>query len=279
MSCDKIQLRSFGGRPVLPISLPYIYNLSTALKPLNTLTTGATINESIWVLFNAESELEAFLFSSVYSATLKATTMPGQVLLQALKKLTTDANKDRTLDFIDTYSVTNSLATFEAVLTAEMNVCKAYFVTKKRGYDVSDLITQAEVLFPSELVAKVPEAVPDIQQAGKCIAFEIPTAAGFHLMRALELVLRLYFDAVGKGEPRPTTNNMGDYLRIMSDKNLGDAKAVAVLKQIKDLHRNEFIHPETTLTLDQAIALLGIAQSAIVYMLDALPEKQLKLAS
>jgi len=59
---------------------------------------------------------------------------------------------------------------------------------------------------------------------------------------------------------------------------LGDPKLVAVLKQIKDLHRNEFIHPETTLTLDEAMGLLGIAHSAIVYMLCALPEKQLQLA-
>ena len=98
-------------------------------------------------------------------------------------------------------------------------------------------------------------------------------------MRALELVLRLYFDVVGRGEPRPSTNNMGDYLRIMAEKNLGDPKALAVLKQIKDLHRNEFIHPETTLTLDEAIGLLGISQSAIVFMLTAIPEKELKLAA
>jgi len=204
--------------------------------------------------------------------------MPGNVLLQAIKKLTAEPNKDRVLHFVDTYSVTNALTNFEAVLTAEMNVCDTYFVTKKRGYDTSDLITQAEVLFPAELATKAPEAVPDIQQAGKCIAFEIPTAAGFHLIRALELVLRLYFDVVGKGEPRPNSNNMGDYLRVMVDKNLGDSKVVAVLKQIKDLHRNEFIHPETTLTLDEAMGLLGISQRAIVYMLGALPEKELQLA-
>jgi hypothetical protein len=280
MSCVKSQpCHSRGGNPVLPISLPYIYQLAAALKPLSGLTYNTAIKDSMWMLFNAESELEAFLYGSVYSKTLKATASPGQVLLQAIKKLTTDANKDRLLDFMDTYSVTNALVAFETVLTAEMNVCPAYFITKQRGYDVSDLITQAEVLFPAELIAKVPEAIPDIQQAGKCIAFEIPTAAGFHLMRALELVLRLYFDAVCKGEPRPNTNNMGDYLATMTQKGLGDPKAIAVLKQIKDLHRNEFIHPETTLSLDEAIGLLGIAQSAIVYMLAVIPEKQLKLTA
>lgn len=283
MSCLKSQAievsSASDGDLMQPISLPYIYGLSGALKPLNSIARDSPLKDSLWILFNAENELGAFLYGSVYSAALKATAKPGETLLQAIKKLTADPNKDRLLHFIDTYSVTSALNEFETVLTAEMNVCNAYFVTKKRGYDVSDLIGNAETLFPYALVAKVPEAVPDIQQAGKCIAFEIPTAAGFHLMRALELVLRLYFDVVGKGEPRPATNNLGDYLRLMTDKNLGDAKLVAVLRQIKDLHRNEFIHPETTLTLDEAIALLGISQSAIVYMLAALPEKQLKLTA
>jgi hypothetical protein len=261
------------------ISLPYIYNLSAAFKPLHSIVRDTPIKDVLWILFNAESELEAFLYGSVYSPALKATAVSGGVLLQALKKLTTDTTQDRPLHFMDVYSITNGVSEFETVLMAEMTTCNAYFVTKQRGYDVFDLITQAEVLFPAELIARAPEAVPDIQQAGKCIAFEIPTAAGFHLMRALELVLRLYFDVVGKGEPRPTTNNLGDYLRIMTDKNLGDPKLVAVLRQIKDLHRNEFIHPETTLTLDEALGLLGISQSAIVYMLCVLPEKQLQLSA
>jgi hypothetical protein len=276
MSCVKSQLCPFEDAPVLRISLPYIYDLSAALKPLNNIDHGTPINQWMYILYNAETELQGFLFSSVYCQTLKASNAPGRALLEAIKKLTSDSNKDRNLDFIDTYNVSNKLATFEAVLSAEMNVCNSYFVTKKRGYDISDLINQAEVLFPDDLVVKVPEAIPDIQQAGKCIAFEVPTAAGFHLMRALELILRLYFDAVANGEARPTSNNWGDYLNVMNTKRLGDAKVIAVLKQIKDLHRNEFIHPETTLTLDEAIGLLGIAQSAIAYMLCAVPEKQLK---
>jgi hypothetical protein len=45
-----------------------------------------------------------------------------------------------------------------------------------------------------------------------------------------------------------------------------DLKVVAALDQIRDLHRNPNIHPEEVLTLDEALALLGIAQSAILGM-------------
>lgn len=208
---------------------------------------------------------------SVYTYTLKASVAPGRALLQAIKKLSTEPDKERLLDFIDLYGLTNALDKFEAVLTAEMNVGAAYLVTKKRGYDTGDLIWRAAVLFPEDLVAKVPECVADIREAGKCIAFEMGTAAGFHIMRATELVLRRYYDAVMAGAARPDNGSMGGYLRLIEDASAGTPEVVAALKQIKDLHRNPLIHPENKLTLDDAIALLGISQSAIIAMLRKIP--------
>jgi hypothetical protein len=256
---------------MLPISLPYIYGLASALRPLESIAYDTPLKDSLYVLLNAESALNAFLTKSVYSATLKASAVPGMSLLQAIKKLTIEPDKDRTLDLYDIYSLTNALREFETVLTHEMNVVNAYLVTKKRGYDTSDLISQAEVIFPQELASKVPEAIPDIREAGKCIAFELGTAAGFHIMRATELVLRRYYDCVTNGAPRPQTGNIGDYLRELDNRNVGELKARGTLRQIKDLHRNELIHPEISLSLDDALALLGIAQSAIIAMLREVP--------
>lgn len=264
--CAASQLPA-NGAIVIPISLPYIYGLSTALSPLRSIEQDTALNQSIYILWTAENTLNSFLTQSVYSASLKATVAPGIELLTAIKKLTTDANKERILDFLDTYSLVRALDQFETVLTAEMNVGNAYLVTKKRGYDTSDLIKQAEVLFPSELIWAVPESLGDIREAGRCIAFELATAAGFHIMRATELVLRRYFDMVTNGAARPDRNNIGEYLAELDKLQVGDTKTRATLRQIKDLHRNELMHPEVSLSLDEALALLGIAQSAIVAML------------
>ena len=38
-----------------------------------------------------------------------------------------------------------------------------------------------------------PIAKSDLEEAGKCIAFELPTAAAFHLLRATESVLREFY--------------------------------------------------------------------------------------
>jgi hypothetical protein len=257
---------------MLPISIPYVYNLGTELQRLRHIAAETALKDSMWILMNVERELNEFLNGSVYTHTLKASVAPGKALLDAIKRLTTKPDKDQNLDFYDTYSLTNTLQSFETVFTAEMNVGAAYLVTKKRGYDTGDLIWRAEVLFPTELPIRVPECVGDIREAGKCIAFEMGTAAGFHIMRAVELVLRKYWDNVTNKRPRPDNGNMGIYLREMENANVGDEKVRACLRQIKDLHRNALMHPEDNLTLDDAIGLLGISQSAIIAMLREIPD-------
>ncbi len=260
------------------ISLPYIYELCASLKPLATLSEDATITQSLYALYIAEWGLDAFLNNSVYTVLLKATAAPGASLLRSIRSLTAVEDKDRIMG-PSSWGIRNALTQFETVLTAEMNVTPTYLVTKKRGYDIGDLIDRAEVAFPDDFADKVPEAVGDIRQAGKCLAFELSTAAGFHMMRGLELVLRVYYDAVTNGADRPDRYNMGDYLVALEQKECGDDKLIAVLKQIKNLHRNELMHPEATLDLNEALSLWGIVQSAITTMLAALPVRELQLTA
>jgi hypothetical protein len=109
----------------------------------------------------------------------------------------------------------------------------------------------------------------DIRQAGRCLAFELPTAAGFHIMRATESILRDYYVAhVGK---KPKTRNWGKYIADLKTSS-ANPKTVAVLDQIRTLHRNPTIHPEVVLSGSEAQTLFGIAQSAITAMIEDMPQ-------
>jgi hypothetical protein len=100
------------------------------------------------------------------------------------------------------------------------------------------------------------------------MAWELPTAAGFHLHRANESVLHCWYDSVSNGQTRPAGRNIGDYLKVVNEQNLGSAKIRSALKDLKDLHRNPLIHPEDSLeSVDEAIALLGSIQAVVVSML------------
>src|SRR5262249_45791089 len=103
----------------------------------------------------------------------------------------------------------------------------------------------------------------EIRQAGKCIAFDLPTAAGFHLLRALENVIQSYYDSVTKGRARPATGTMGTYIAEI-EKNGGEPKLAAILTQKKDHHRNPLMHPQDVLEMNEAIILFGIVQSAMM---------------
>lgn len=125
----------------------------------------------------------------------------------------------------------------------------------------------------------MPDVLFDLREAGKCIAFDLGTAAGFHLLRVLETVIRAYWGVVMDGQPLPISRNLGSYIQKMEDAKKGDPKVLTALRQIKDRHRNELMHPEEKLTLDESIALLGIVQSAIVPMLSVLPKSTQQIAA
>lgn len=257
---------------MIRISVPYVYSLSEALLPLTSIPIdGAKKGEHAYALYHAHSTLATFLYQSVWSHCLRVCKGPGQNLLDAIAA-TFPLENDDEIDLFKIFPITNALTSFRAVLEAEFQIAATYLVTERRGYDISVLIERAEVIFPDELVKKIPSVKFDLQEAGKCIAFDLGTAAGFHLLRALETVICRYWSVVMKGTSLPENRNLGNYIKEMENAKVGDGKVLTALRQIKDFHRNSLMHPEETLNLDQAIALLGIVQSAIVAILPTIPD-------
>ena len=106
----------------------------------------------------------------------------------------------------------------------------------------------------------------DIREAGKCLAFDLATASGFHIARAVEGVLVEYLKLLCPtiyADLKDSQRNLGYYIKIAKENN-GEPKVCSSLDQFRDLHRNPLIHPEAVLTVDEAVTLLGIAQSTIV---------------
>ena len=86
------------------------------------------------------------------------------------------------------------------------------------------------------------------QEAGKSLAFELPTAAGFHIFRATESVLRRYYDHVTSGKVPPKVRSIAIYVRQLRIAKCAEEIILATLEQMAKLHRNPLIHPEVALT-------------------------------
>lgn len=258
----------------------YLYQIGANIRELKSLkgsykeeNDGSSYVDAYYILSNVERTLTQFLDSKDYR--LKTSLLKGNELKESIRKLkekiSSEEDKTKKLLFTEVYPLHDALDRFEAVLASEFALLDMYVITKKGGYDITDLMMNGDVCFPKDLKIKVPEAIADIKTATKCIAVSLPTAAGFHFHRANEAVLRRYWDSVTSNAPRPKNSNMGTYIAQMETKNVGDIRVRSALKDLKDLHRNPLIHPDHTLEdLDEAIALMNHIHTVIVHMLKAI---------
>ncbi len=262
-----------GGRcPVIRISLPYLFSLANALEPLKSIKAGEARMSAGWKVFTAREHLDDLLNSSVYAPAMRASRQLGNQLLAILNSINLN-DFDKPMEPLEAFRIENGYSQYKIALLAELGVAPAYFVVPKPPFDTAILLEVGELLLPSELALKAPEAVFDAREAGKCLAFEVGTAAGFHILRAAESVVRRYYaDVITASASQPKVRNLMTYVRRMQKQGVGDPKILSSLEQIVNLHRNPLIHPEDVLTVGEAIALVGIVRSAISAMLAVLPD-------
>ena len=165
---------------------------------------------------------------------------------------------------------------FEAVFEHELMSAPAYFVSRKGAYDMAILVEHAEAAFGGAAIGIVSEqAVRDFREAGRCLAFDAPTACGYHSMRAVEAVLRQWHalqmkkkTEVNESTEEPSQNAAQRWAKV--ERELLDAGApkgtIGVLTQIRELHRNPLMHPQSFLAIEDALGLFDISKSAIEAM-------------
>jgi hypothetical protein len=257
---------------MIRVSLSYIFELATSLEPLGTLAEADTPWGDVWLgFYSAQSAIDTLYSQTLYTPYLRSSAHLAGELSALIKSQTSNQEFNRSLSRFEIWQVRNAYEKFKVVLLAELGVLHSYFVTQKGGFDTISLLAFGENLFPPDLASKVPEAIFDAREAGKCLAFELPTACGFHVFRATESVLRKYYSQLTGSKALPKVRNIGVYLNAMKQRKVGDEKVTFALKQMAELYRNPLIHPDTVLTQEEAIGIFGLARSAIAGMLAVLP--------
>ena len=168
--------------------------------------------------------------------------------------------------------ITSAVADFSIVLDAECRTLDTYAVSQKGAYSMPILIDQAEMLLPADTRQRLDDvAIQDIRQAGRCMAFDLPTAAGFHLFRAVESVMRhLYNTLNGTSQEPERLPNWVAYLKALTEAQV-PSDVTDMLDSIRQHYRNPLAHPDATLTTDEAIVLVPLGVAAICKMADLMP--------
>jgi hypothetical protein len=249
------------------------YQMGSALHPLSALTQESKVLDIAWDLYSARYWLRWLLSGSV--VTLVVSKNATEALFMAINAIIpkdysefSSIDPERKLEWGEWYGITNGLKEFEPVFAAELPTFATYNVSQKGIYSTSDLIERSEMAIDESARSVIsPELISDFNQAGRCLAFSLPTAAGFHTMRSVEGVLRIYWRLVMNRPPNakaPMMSNCIEQLR----KNDEDPRLMDILDHIRDLHRNTTMHPEIFLDMKEALRLFDIAKSAISAMGD-----------
>lgn len=227
-------------------------------------------------LYGAEQALDDFLNRSIFKLrNLQRAAAEFKAILDAA--LAHCSEQDRGDDFPSDaiiFDLQESHRSFEAVLRSELGGADLYMVQRKSAFDTLMLTESGHSAFPEATWTKVPETIFDLDQAMKCIAFELPTAASFHLYRALETVLGHYWTAVSGGQDRPKSQALGSYINELEKLHNHDDKVVSALRDIKNLHRNPNVHGDSNVdSSEDAIDLYGAIRAVMSVMTKSIPER------
>lgn len=256
------------------ISLPWIMTTATKLEVVTSIRSGQKVIEVSYLLFEVAQMVDNLYDQSVYREHLKISRQAAYALRDAVNAMIGDDafNPDRLVSDFEAWNLKAQRDAFRTVLLAELNALPSFLVTGKGPYELDRLIANGSSLFPADLISKVPEAAIDAAEVGKCLAYELTTACGFHTFRIVEAVVRRYWDAVAAPKPRPHPETIGNIAGQLDIQKIGDERIREALKQLAKLHRNPLAHHEVVLTMQEAIGIIGMAGSVMTATLQHLPD-------
>jgi hypothetical protein len=244
------------------------YELGMRLAPLEEITSESLYRDVLYDLMFARRYTRYILRN--FPLSICQTT--GKELIDAITLVVPEDFDQAMAKEMDTqvgyrcHAIREGKVTFEHVLSAELSSFGTYFLTPLGIYNTADLVDHADKSFSNETSAVITDdAKKDFRQGGRCLAFELPTASGFHTTRATEAVLRQYYKAVFSTATQvPKMACCVNELKKAGE----DPKLMNILDSFRDLHRNPQMHPDAFLSMEEASRLFDISKTAINAMSD-----------
>lgn len=193
------------------VTMSWVVQQIENINFLDRLAFDTPTDELIARLRIGRAAIQELLANSIYRPYIKVSVDKAEALFGSITEMLQDAQVDANFkrDAIDFDVLDNQFRAFKTVILAELATFPTYLVTHKGVYDVERLIDLGALQFPLSLTTKVPEAIVDAEEAGRCLAFERNTACGFHVFRVVEFVLRRYWDLITNNKPRPEPATLG----------------------------------------------------------------------
>jgi hypothetical protein len=256
------KLTPVSGRYMIRINGWPLYIVGSAISLILDRTNNAqTVSEDLQrTLLQGKAALETFIALPYLPVDAKIT---GGAVLQNVLPLIENPDPP---DLVAKKAALNySIMQFNTMLASSLFWFDLYWIQPKLGLNTTAIMSDASVVFPPSIKAYLPDPVKyEVQQAANCLLYEAPSAVGFHVLRAVEVVILSYFTI--PGVDRSGANTWADYTKVLRGHGV-HRKIVAMVDRLATLHRNELMHAEAVLTKEEASMLFALMQEVLPIMI------------
>jgi hypothetical protein len=256
-------------RPVLRRGLPdvrevngfFIFELGQCVM-LSLLPTNVDLTPSLGTIASEHNNLRTFAETKENQEDLPNSVDDARALIKLLEEIIARKPYPSISD-AERLNIIYRLTTFRDRLGAELARVYSYVLEEKGGRSVRTLWKNAAlVLIDATALTHLSDfVIENVDEAGRAWVVERLTAVGFHMMRAVECVLREYKSLVtGQGfsfvDKRGTTQYQGFGTLVgdlekrleglkLNKQNFGRLELViGILRPLSKLYRDPLSHPE-----------------------------------
>lgn len=239
-----------------------IFNLGRELSSLENLCETGGINgfDQILRLAVASETIAAFFDLQDLKIIYSRSTL--EALQSETDELYEEVNNKNELKQNDFYKLENLIREFKTQLAAELPHVHLYLLPDQGIFNTTALVDRAhEHIHRSQRIALPEFALSEIRAAGRCLAFQLFSASGYHSARAVESVLRHYYITFIKSSSNKklTLGGMTHDLQNIINKQTNDTplpngNTVRYLRDFTQFDRNPLIHASDEITLEESDA-------------------------
>jgi hypothetical protein len=226
----------------------YIY-FGACVRYLQDCEPGIKINGRGYILYNIGS-----FFDYLDALGLQVTQRASEELANIRDEFSKKTDKNAELTQEEASRLGKIIENIRNTLEAELAGYHAFVVTPKI-LDTEKLLNDVSALMRPKVFGALPEVAQyDLSEAGKCIAFERPTAAAFHLLRGTESVLRHFYCTLIQHKRIPPPLMWADMVNDLRNR-LKTKKHVTLYNNLDNIrlsYRNPTQHPEKIYDIHEA---------------------------
>ena len=251
-------------------NLNIFYHFGAALARLcEKVSIGEKAVELIAYMYDVQLCISDFLTETKdFQHALKDSRASVEALLSKIQEIIDDLPDNptgRVLTEQEVHVILGGKDDFEHNFEREHRNLDVFTVTPKAIYNTRLLIEHPDLKFPEKIRAKLPpQMLYDLEQAGRCLAFEIPTACAFHVFRGTEAVMLAYYELLATHAWTLPKRDWNIYIEQL----IKEGAPESITNRLKEIRqdRNAYIHPDVNVTLEESPILFELCTGVVFLM-------------